>query len=68
MIVKVDGNLVVPVPTTLAPGTYDVNITVEETENHTGGMANATLTIEKQDTTLIIGSIDTDVHSYCGNT
>ncbi|MBR6023487.1 MAG: Ig-like domain repeat protein [Methanobrevibacter sp.] len=44
-IYKVNGELIVNVPTTLVPGRYDVNVTVDESENHTAGNAHATLTV-----------------------
>ena len=36
-IYKVDDELTVTVPTDLVPGTYDVTIAIDETENHTAG-------------------------------
>lgn len=67
-IVKVDDELNMTIHTTVAPGVYDVVLTVDESENYTAGTATATLTIGKQLTNLTIfnnGTEDDDV-TYIG--
>ena len=43
-----------------APGSYEAVISVDESENYTAGTATASVTIEKQNTTLEIYDVDTD--------